>query len=224
MKPQNMRLTITANHGRYSWIIPVPIFEVEKNGFQTLTIPVSGKFKIEIAAPAHWVENSRAYAPGISTFGTFLLKKGQRITVVLGQMRNNPNCISCARRDKHEVGRSRPPDSFPGRRVRRKSGRNFVSLSQIGCSCRRPIDILSRSKFCFPDPMVGPGVPELFSRHEFRDARPPLGASFCVMDGEHGPEPLLAVGNEGNFSTDSYSKFGLHFGFYGHCKIQRQED
>ena len=212
-----MRFTITAHHGRYSWTIPVPIFEVKKNGFQTLTIPVSGNFNIQIAAPVHRVKNSRAIAPGIRSVGTFLLKKGQKITVLLGQMENGPNCLSDIRRDEHATGLSRHTDFRPGTRVRRK----FVP-GRIGRP--RPADILSRSKFCLLDLMVETGVPELLSRLEFRDACPSLGASLCVMEGEHGPEPLLAVGGAGNFSTDSYSKFGYYLGYFGYCKIQRQED
>ena len=200
-----MRFTITADHGRYSWTIPVPIFEVKKNGFQTLTIPVSGNFNIEIAAPAQRLKDNRAFSPGIRAVGTFLLKKGQKITVLLGQMETGPNCLSDIRRDEHATG------------VRRK----FVP-GRIGRP--RPEEILSRSKFCFLDLMVGTGVPELLSRLEFRGACPSRGASLCVMEGEHGPEPLVAVGSEGNFSTDSYSKFGYYLGYFGYCKIQRQED
>ena len=147
LKPQKMRFTVTADQGRYSWTTPWPIFDVKNVGHQTLTIPVSGNFKIEIAAPGREVKDSRGITmpiPGLKTVGTFLLKKGQKITVVLGQMANFLNCQS--------------------------------------------------------------------------------GGSLCVLEGEHGPEPLLIVSNGGNFSIDSYSKFELYLDYYGYCKIQRDED
>ena len=186
-----MRFTITANHGRYSWTIPVPIFEVKKNGFQTLTIPVSGNFNIQIASPVHRVKNSRAIAPGIRCDGTFLLKKGQKITVMLGQK-------FIPQQSRNKLSRFR-------------SFHRSLSRSLADGTAQRVLN-------------VGTDVLELFSRRNFWDDRQSLGESLCVMEGEHGPEPLLIVGSEGNFSTDSYSKFGLHFGNYEYCKIQRQEN
>ena len=50
-------------------------------GFQTLTIPVTAEYKIEIVAPG----NSSKKHPGVRIVGTFELKKGQKITAALGQ-------------------------------------------------------------------------------------------------------------------------------------------
>ena len=79
-----MRLTITADHGRYSWTIPWQIFEVFRSGFQTLTIPVSAVYTIEIVGAG--MSNER---PGVKIVGTFALKKEQKITVALGQIGNH---------------------------------------------------------------------------------------------------------------------------------------
>ena len=72
-----------------------PIFEVLRDGFQTLTIPVTAKYKIELVAPgtyesyhiseitgpAYTMSSSR----GVRIIGEFELEKGQKITVALGQ-------------------------------------------------------------------------------------------------------------------------------------------
>ena len=57
-----------------------------KDGFQTLTIPVSAMYEIELAAPG----NSHTKHPGVKVNGKFELKKGQKITVALGQQGSDP--------------------------------------------------------------------------------------------------------------------------------------
>ena len=79
LKGHIVNLTITADHGRYSWIDSWEIFEVSRDGFQTLTIPVSGEYKIEIVAPG-----SNSSVPGARILGTFKFEKGQKITAALG--------------------------------------------------------------------------------------------------------------------------------------------
>ena len=74
-----INLTITADHWRYSWDDAWEIFEVSRDGFQTLTIPVSGEYKIEIVAPG-----SNSSVPGARIIGTFKFEKGQKITAALG--------------------------------------------------------------------------------------------------------------------------------------------
>ena len=57
------------------------LFDVSRDGFQTLTIPVSAQYKIELVAPG----NRFTKHPGVRMVGEFELEKGQRITVALGQ-------------------------------------------------------------------------------------------------------------------------------------------
>ena len=57
-------------------------------GFQTLTINVSAVYKIELVAPG----NSFAEHPGVQIIGIFELKRGQKITVALGQHGNDYHC------------------------------------------------------------------------------------------------------------------------------------
>ena len=57
------------------------LFDVPRNGFQTLIIPVTAEYRIELVAPG----NSYWERPGVQIIGKFKLKKGQRITVALGQ-------------------------------------------------------------------------------------------------------------------------------------------
>ena len=94
-----IRSTITADHGRYQWFVPFSLVEVEA-GFQTLTIPVSGAYQIEICAPGQieirTPEGIGSYEkhPGVRIIGSFKLKKGQKITVALGQQGNHESCGS----------------------------------------------------------------------------------------------------------------------------------
>ena len=66
---------------RFDWIKDSDCFDVLRDGYQTLTIPVTAEYKIEIVAPG----NSLYKHPGVIINGTFKLKKGQKITVALGQ-------------------------------------------------------------------------------------------------------------------------------------------
>ena len=68
----------------YEWIEPWVPVEVKQDGYQTLTIPVSAVYEIELVAPG----NSWRKSPGVRTIGKFELKKGQRITAALGQQGN----------------------------------------------------------------------------------------------------------------------------------------
>ena len=68
----------------FKWTEPWVLFEVKQDGFQTLTIPVSAKYKIELVAPGRKI-NIFTNDPGVRIIGTFELKKGQRITAALGQ-------------------------------------------------------------------------------------------------------------------------------------------
>ena len=74
-------LTVTSNHGSFSWIGQCrPKIEVLRDGYQTLTIPVSAKYKIEILAPGHeyFIPWEPSESPGMRIKGTFELKKGQK--------------------------------------------------------------------------------------------------------------------------------------------------
>ena len=66
------------------------LFEVKRDGFQTLTIPVTAEYRIEIVAPG----NSYHKNPGVRIIGRFQLKKGQRITAALGQQGSSHLCGS----------------------------------------------------------------------------------------------------------------------------------
>ena len=78
-----MLITITANHGRFSWTERyMPLLEVHKEGFQTLTVPCSAVYRIELIAPENYF---RFENPGVRINGKFELKIGQKITVALGQ-------------------------------------------------------------------------------------------------------------------------------------------
>ena len=60
--------------------------EVRKDGFQTLTIPVTGKYKIEIVAPGTGQRLFKRFSiPGVRIVAKFKLKRGQKITAALGQ-------------------------------------------------------------------------------------------------------------------------------------------
>ena len=72
------------------WIVDSDCFDVLRDGYQTLTIPVSAEYKIEIIAPG--IGNEKR--PGVKINGTFKLKKGQKITVALGQQGNSDACGS----------------------------------------------------------------------------------------------------------------------------------
>ena len=59
-------------------------------GFQTLTIPVSTVYEIELVAPGNcWSEH-----PGVRIIGRFELKKGQKISAALGQQGTDVSCGS----------------------------------------------------------------------------------------------------------------------------------
>ena len=64
-----------------SWTSNSDFFDVKQDGFQTLTIPVTAEYKIEIVAPG----NSSLDHPGVRIIGKFELKKGRKITAALGQ-------------------------------------------------------------------------------------------------------------------------------------------
>ena len=64
------------------------LFDVPKNGFQTLMIPVSAEYKIELVAPGNDTN------PGVRIVGKFKLKRGLKITAALGQQGNSGNCGS----------------------------------------------------------------------------------------------------------------------------------
>ena len=68
----------------FKWIEPWVLFDVPRNGFQTLTIPVTAEYRIELGAPG----NSYDKHPGVRIIGRFELKKGQKITAALGQHGN----------------------------------------------------------------------------------------------------------------------------------------
>ena len=74
----------------YKWEEPWVLFEVKRDGYQTLTIPVTAEYKIELVAPGNfWTDH-----PGVRIVGKFELKKGQKITAALGQQGNWRNCGS----------------------------------------------------------------------------------------------------------------------------------
>ena len=78
----------------FKWIQPWVLFDVRKNGFQTLTIPISAVYKIELVAPGIHKSCVSWRYPGVRIIGKFELKKGQRITVALGQQGNHNKCGS----------------------------------------------------------------------------------------------------------------------------------
>ena len=68
-------------------------FDVQRDGFQTLTIPISTVYEIVLVAPGNsnfifWNH------PGVRIIGKFELKKGQKITAALGQRGNSHWCGS----------------------------------------------------------------------------------------------------------------------------------
>ena len=67
------------------------MFDVPREGFQTLTIPVSAEYKIELVAPGNSAFNRH---PGVRIVGKFELKKGQKITAALGQQGSHDRCGS----------------------------------------------------------------------------------------------------------------------------------
>ena len=75
---------------RLDWIKESDCFDVLRDGYQTLTIPVTAEYKIELIAPG----NSSRKHPGVQINGKCKLKKGQKITVALGQQGNFDNCGS----------------------------------------------------------------------------------------------------------------------------------
>ena len=70
----------------YGWEEPWVLLEVKQDGYQTLTIPVTAEYEIELVAPGNsfciWK------FPGVRIIGKFALKKGQKITAALGQQGN----------------------------------------------------------------------------------------------------------------------------------------
>ena len=67
----------------FKWTESWVLFDVKQDGYQTLTIPVSAKYKIELVAPGRKI-NIFTNDPGVQIIGTFELKKGQKITAALG--------------------------------------------------------------------------------------------------------------------------------------------
>ena len=65
---------------------------MKQDGFQTLTIPVTAEYKIEIVAPGNTFGSGKH--PGVRIVGNFELKKGQKITAALGQQGNDSDCGS----------------------------------------------------------------------------------------------------------------------------------
>ena len=66
---------------RYTWITNCSFFDVNKEGFQTLTIPKSGSYLFEvIGAGGYCIELS-----GARIKGKIRLERGDKITVALGQ-------------------------------------------------------------------------------------------------------------------------------------------
>lgn len=86
----NVFFTLSANHGRYSWMSKLPQFKVLKDGYQTLIIPVSAVYKIELVAPGSWFSK----IPGVRIVATFKLKRGEMITAALGQRGDHCYCGS----------------------------------------------------------------------------------------------------------------------------------
>ena len=67
------------------------MFDVLRDGFQCLTIPRSGRYRFEVIG-ASWEEEIL----GAQIIGEVLLKKGEKITVALGQRGTNEWCGSGA--------------------------------------------------------------------------------------------------------------------------------
>ena len=65
-------------------------FDVKKDSFQTITIPVSSFYQIELVAPG----NSCKKHADVKIVGKFKLGQGQKITVALGQQGNGASCGS----------------------------------------------------------------------------------------------------------------------------------
>ena len=65
-------------------------FDVKKDGFQTITIPVSSVYQIELIAPG----NGQKKHAGVKITATFKLRQGQKVTVALGQQGNYVTCGS----------------------------------------------------------------------------------------------------------------------------------
>lgn len=86
----NLVFTLSANHGRYSWMSKLPQFKVQKDGYQTLIIPVSALYKIELVAPGSWFSK----IPGVRIVAKFKLERGQMITAALGQRGDHCYCGS----------------------------------------------------------------------------------------------------------------------------------
>ena len=87
-----LHITVSNNGFKngFKWIEPWVLFDVPRNGFQTLTIPVTAEYRIELVAPG----NSLSKAPGVRIVGIFQLKKGQKVTAALGQQGNDWRCGS----------------------------------------------------------------------------------------------------------------------------------
>ena len=75
---------------RFDWIGNDEFFDVKRSGFQTLTINASAFYKIELVAPG----NSSKKHQGVQIIGSFPLKRGQKITAVLGQQGSSHLCGS----------------------------------------------------------------------------------------------------------------------------------
>ena len=86
----DLLITVSNNGRMFKWIEPWLLFDVSRNGFQTLTIPVPAMYKIELVAPG----NSCKKHPGVRIIGKFELKKGQKITAALGQQGSHDWCGS----------------------------------------------------------------------------------------------------------------------------------
>ena len=86
----NLFLTFFANHGRYSWMSKLPQFKVQKDGYQSLIIPVSALYKIELVAPGSWFSK----IPGVRIVAKFKLERGQVTTAALGQRGDHCYCGS----------------------------------------------------------------------------------------------------------------------------------
>ena len=71
------------------------LFDVLRDGFQCLTIPRSGRYRFEVIG-ASWLEEIPGAPAGAQIIGEVRLKKGEKITVALGQRGTNEWCGSGA--------------------------------------------------------------------------------------------------------------------------------
>ena len=83
------------------------LFDVVRDGYQCLTIPRSGRYRFEVIG-ASWLEE----IPGAQIIGEVRLKKGEKITVALGQRGSDEWCGSGATFVVKDNGISGPQPLF----------------------------------------------------------------------------------------------------------------